>query len=86
MIQLRSAEDELLYYSQGGIQLLEQLKGDKGVELAPAELFLDQTREQRTVHVALRDLVLSAEDLDKELHPVAAAQKAKKTKKSKNDD
>ena len=69
--QMRDANDQLLYESGGGIQLLEQLRGENLAALAPAELFIDATREQPAVHAALRDLVLTAEQLEAELNPRA---------------
>lgn len=68
-MQLVGASGEELYQGRGGIQLLEQLKGTKHAALAPDELFHDVTREAPAVHAALRELTLSAADLDRELHP-----------------
>ena len=73
LVQLRAADDVLLYENRGGVQLLQQLKGNQAVELAPIELFQDQTREKPAVHAALRDLVLSPEQLANELHPHVTA-------------
>jgi hypothetical protein len=73
LVQLRDADDMLLYEGRGGVQLLQQLKGKELVNLAPTELFQDKTRDQPAVHVALRDLVLTPEELDRELHPHATA-------------
>jgi hypothetical protein len=42
------------------------------VDLAPTELFHDIAREQPAVHAALRDLVLTKEQLDLELQPHAS--------------
>lgn len=68
-MQLVDAQDTLLYDGRGGIQLLEQLKGSKSDALAPEELFRDSSRETPAVHAALRDLVLSEDQLDAELNP-----------------
>ncbi len=73
LVQLRDPEDALMYEGRGGIQLLQQLKGKELVNLAPTELFQDKTRDQPAVHAALRDLVLTPEQLDSELHPHATA-------------
>jgi hypothetical protein len=68
-VQLRNPDDVLLYESRGGIEILQQLKGNQLVNLAPTELFQDSSREQPAVHAALRDLTLTPEQLDRELHP-----------------
>jgi hypothetical protein len=73
LVQLRDPDDALLYESRGGVQLLQQLKGKVPVNLAPTELFQDKTRDQPAVHAALRDLVLTPEELDRELNPHATA-------------
>jgi hypothetical protein len=72
LVQLRNADDALLYENRGGVQLLQQLNGKTPVDLAPTELFHDIAREQPAVHAALRDLVLTKEQLDLELHPHAS--------------
>jgi hypothetical protein len=81
--QLRDSEDKILYQGVGGIELIEQLKGGKASELAPAELFNKTEREQSAVHVALRSLLKTEAAIDTELHPNRKKAKTKKDKKLK---
>jgi hypothetical protein len=74
-VQLRNANDVQLYESRGGIQLTQQMRGKETSTLAPNELFKDTTREQPAVHAALRNLVLTPEQLDAELNPKKPAKK-----------
>lgn len=83
--QLRDSEDKVIYQGAGGIELIEQQKGDKASELAAAELFQKVEREQPAVHVALRALLKTEEQLDLELHPNRPKSAHKKVKKSKDD-
>lgn len=69
VVRLANAADENLYEARGGIQLTQQFKKTELEDLAPQELFRDQSREPLAVHAALRALVLSPEELDAELHP-----------------
>lgn len=87
-LQLRDNTDAILYQSRGGVQLLQQIQNDKEVDLAPTELFQDASRDPVTIHAALRHLVLTPEDLDKELHPnkYKNAKKTKKDSKKSKDD
>jgi len=88
---LADANDTALYKGRGGLQLLQKLKYTPpayyqagradAVDLAPSELFNDQTREQPAVHAALRSLVLAPEALEAELHPAKSGGKEKKAKK-----
>ena len=68
-LQLADAEDAVLYEASGGIQLLEQIKGNRRQELAPQELFRDRAREPLAVHAALRALVMTEEEIEAEMHP-----------------
>lgn len=68
-VTLRDAEDRILYSSRGGLQLVQQLKNKEPVSLAPAELFKDPSRFQPAVHVALRELTMTPEQIELELNP-----------------
>jgi hypothetical protein len=67
-LQLRDANDQLLYDARGGIQVLQQLKDKIRIDLPPDELFKDTTREQPAVHAALRELALSPSQIANEDH------------------
>ena len=82
--QLRDHEDKILYEGYGGIELIEQLKGKQASALAPAELFTKTEREQFAIHVALRSLLKTEEEVYAELHPNKKV-KTKRDKKSKVD-
>lgn len=84
-LQLRDLDDKILYLSRGGIQLIQQLQGEKAIDLAPTELFKEPRHETAAAHYALRDLVLTPEELEKELSP-NKNKVAKKTKKEKKND
>ena len=84
---LRDSKDELFYISRAGLQLLQQMKDGKAVDLAPQELFQKNIYEKKSIHVALRELTLSEEELYKELHPNSAAKsKNRKDKKQKEEE
>jgi hypothetical protein len=74
LVRIANAEDKVLYDGRGGVQLLEQLKGSRAETLAAQELFKDTTREEIAVRAALRQLVMSPEE-------IAAEQNPKKKKK-----
>lgn len=75
------ADSNRLYESAGGVELLQKLdlKVDyrygsqtgraTPVDRAPSELFQDASRINASVHNALRELVMTPEELDAELHP-----------------
>lgn len=56
-VQLRDAADVQLYEARGGIQVLQQLQGDKLTTLAPAEVFHDPARDALAVQAAVHELV-----------------------------
>lgn len=80
-VYMADRNDIALYQGRGGLQLAQKLKftpaayGSYGpndtdaIDLAPGELFRDPSREQPSVHAALRELVLTPEALTAELHP-----------------
>jgi len=92
-VYLADVKDTELYRSRGGLQLLQKLKftpaaygsyqpnDTDAIDLAPGELFQDAAREQPAVHAALRDLVLTPDELDAELNPGAKKDPKKKSKK-----
>jgi hypothetical protein len=95
-VYISDAADTPLYQGRGGIEVLQSIKvtprytygatafDSENIDLAPSELFKDQSREKPAVHAALRDLVLTPEALDAELNPdPKAAQKAEKARKKK---
>jgi hypothetical protein len=59
VVELRTLDDTLLYAGRGGVQLVQQVRGSKKVELAPVELFQDAARDRAAIHRALRELVLT---------------------------
>lgn len=83
--QLRDSEDKVLYQGAGGIELIEQLKGGKTSELTPTEIFQKTEREQPAVHIALRSLLKTEEEVAVELHPNRPKTKTKKDKKLKGE-
>jgi len=86
-IMLRDTDGTVLYDGHGGIELLQQLslKNERSgmqtnfvqtlTALAPSELFKDPARDEHAVDVALRELLVSPEDI-----AAAAAAKAKAQK------
>jgi hypothetical protein len=72
-VMLRSAADVEQYDGQGGVQLLQVMKADNLVDIAPTELFQDPARDQLAVHAALRELVLTPEQIQREDHPQTKA-------------
>ena len=73
-VTLRSRNGVELYHAMGGIQLLERLQlnllGPVGhIPLAPSQLLTEPRRDNEAVHIALRPLVLSPQELDAELNP-----------------
>jgi len=85
---LTDAQDTELYYSRGGLELVQTLRITTQadhydadlVDLAPGELFQDATREQPAVHAMLRHLVMTPEALQAELNPDPKADKKRKKK------
>jgi hypothetical protein len=59
VVELRTLDDTLLYAGRGGVQLVQQVRGAKKVELAPVELFQDAARDRAAIHRALRELVFT---------------------------
>jgi hypothetical protein len=86
---LRDASGSVMYESRGGIQLLQQLSLTQQrnwrtinyqqhfADLAPTELFKDSERNDRAVDYALRDLVLSPEQLAAAQAPQSKAAQSK---------
>jgi hypothetical protein len=74
-VQLADAQDRELYTARGGIQLLAQMKGNKPQTLTPEELFQDQGREGPAVHAALRSLVMSEVEIQRELNQKSGKKK-----------
>ncbi|HUK01071.1 MAG TPA: hypothetical protein VLW26_02220 [Steroidobacteraceae bacterium] len=71
-VTLRDMQDTELYDTRGGIQLLQQLRGKEKTNLTPGEMFKDPSRDEPAVHAAFRELVLTPEQIDAELHPEKA--------------
>jgi hypothetical protein len=80
-VYISDGNDTALYQGRGGVEVLQSIKvtprytyggtafDSENIDLAPGELFRDPSREVPAVHAALRDLVMTPEALQAELHP-----------------
>jgi hypothetical protein len=87
-LKLCDTNDNELYRSVGGIQLIEKVSSgglyasaNKSEPLTPSQLFSDPQRDATAVHIALRSLVFTPEELDELLHPKPPESEKKGKKK-----
>jgi hypothetical protein len=76
-VTLRAADDTILYAAYGGIQLTKRMQGTEFVTLLPSEFLQKPENDAAAAHIALRNLVLTPEQLEAEINPPKKSAKRK---------